>query len=154
MRSVRALSALAAVETFIVIILGKIVRLTGASTSIPDWPLAFGRLIPEMTPLVFWEWSHRLSVLIVLITMVALLVRSIWLGGKLWLYCSVSLLLLLTTGAIGGLSILYRLHWVVSTIAHALEMLFFASLVGLAVWSRMVEVERETGDRCLHIESQ
>ena len=55
MRSVKVLSIVAAIGTFGVIALGKIVRVTGASTSIPDWPLAFGQLVPKMTPLVFWN---------------------------------------------------------------------------------------------------
>ncbi len=99
MRSVRVLSTIAAVGTFFVIVLGKIVRETGASKSIPDWPLAFGRLVPEMTPLVFWEWSHRLLVLIVFITMVALIICAARLPGRLWLYCSLSLLMLLVPAA-------------------------------------------------------
>ena len=141
MRSVRVLSTIAAVGTFFVIVFGKIVRVTGASTSIPDWPLAFGRLVPQMTPLVFWEWSHRLLVLIVFITMVALIIRAARLPGRLWLYCSMSLLLLVITAVIGGVSILYRLHWVFAAIDQAFGMLFFASVVGLAVWSRLVDVE-------------
>jgi heme a synthase len=139
MRSIRVLSAIAAVGTFLVIVLGKIVRVTGASTSIPDWPLAFGRLVPEMNFLVFWEWSHRLFVLIVLLTMIALIICAARLPGKLWLYCSVSLLLLMTTALIGGLSILYPLHWVFAAADQACAMLFFASMVGLAVWSRLVD---------------
>jgi heme a synthase len=141
MRSVRALSAIAAVGTFFVIVLGKIVRATGASTSIPDWPLAFGRLVPEMTFLVFWEWSHRLFVLIVFITMAALIACALRLPGRLWLYCSTSLLLLMVPAIIGGLSILYPLHWVFAAIDQACAMLFFASVVGLAVWSRLVDPE-------------
>lgn len=142
MRSVRVLSSIAAVGTFLVIVFGKIVRATGASTSIPDWPLAFGQLVPEMTPLVFWEWSHRLLVLIVFITMLALIIRSAWLPGKLWLYCALSLLLLLIPAVIGGLSILYPpLHWAFAAIDQAGAMLFFASVVGLAVWSRMIDVD-------------
>jgi cytochrome c oxidase assembly protein subunit 15 len=138
MRSVRALSTIAAVGTFLVIVLGKIVRVTGASTSIPDWPLAFGKLIPELTPLVFWEWSHRLAVLLTVIAVVALVVRAARMPGRLWIYCSVSLLLVVLTALIGGLSILYELHWALAALDQAFAMLFFASLVGLAVWSRMV----------------
>ncbi len=143
MRSVRVLSTIAAVGTFLVIVFGKIVRVTGASTSIPDWPLAFGRLVPEMTLLVFWEWSHRLLVLVVFITVLALILRAAWLPGKLWLYCSISLLMLLVPAVIGGLSILLPLHWVFAVIDHAFAMLFFASVVGLAVWSRLVDVEAD-----------
>jgi cytochrome c oxidase assembly protein subunit 15 len=137
------LSTIVAVGTFFVIVFGKIVRVTGASTSIPDWPLAFGRLVPEMTFLVFWEWSHRLLVLIVFITMVALIIRAACLSGRLWLYCSISLLMLLIPAVIGGLSIQYRLHWVFAVIDQAFAMLFFASMVGLAVWSRLVGVEAD-----------
>ena len=140
MRSVRVLSTAAAVGTFLVIVFGKIVRVTGASTSIPDWPLAFNRLIPDMTPLVFWEWSHRLLVLIVFITLVALIIRALWLPGRLWLYCSTSLAMLLVPAIIGGLSILYPLHWVFGAIDQAFAMLFYASMVGLAVWSRLSDV--------------
>jgi heme a synthase len=143
MRSVRVLSATAAIGTFLVIVLGKIVRVTGASTSIPDWPLAFGRLVPEMNFLVFWEWSHRLCVLIVLLTMIALILCATRVAGKLWLYCSASLLLLLGAALIGGLSILYPLHWVFAAADQAFAMLFFASVVGLAVWSRMVDVDAQ-----------
>jgi cytochrome c oxidase assembly protein subunit 15 len=137
MRSVRLLSAIVTVETFLVIVFGKIVRVTGASTSIPDWPLAFGQLVPKMTPLVFWEWSHRLLALVTLVTMLVLIACAARLSARLCLYCVVSLLLLVATALIGGLSILYPLHWVFAAADQAFAMLFFASIVGLAVWSRM-----------------
>jgi heme a synthase len=137
MRSVRILSTIAAVGAFAVIVLGKIVRVTGASTSIPDWPLAYGQLVPKMTPLVFCEWTHRLCVLVVFMTMVALIACAARLRGKLWLYCVASLLMLLVPAAIGGISIQHPLHWVFAAIDQAFAMLYFASVVGLAVWSRM-----------------
>ena len=139
MRSVKVLSTVAAIGAFAVIVLGKIVHVTGASTSIPDWPLAFGRLVPTMTPLVFWEWSHRLAVLIVFVTMVALIVCAVRVSGRLGLYCLISLLVLLVPAVIGGLSILYPLHWTLIVVDHAFAMLFYASMVGLAVWAQMVE---------------
>lgn len=137
MRSVRLLSAVVAIDTFLVIVFGKIVRVTGASTSIPDWPLAFGRLVPKMTPLVFWEWSHRLLALVALVATLALVACATRVSARLCLYCSVSLLVLTATALIGGLSILHPLHWVWAAVDQAFAMLFFASMVGLAVWSRM-----------------
>jgi heme A synthase len=82
-------------------------------------------------------------VLIVFITVVALIICAARLPGRLWLYCSLSLLMLLVPALIGGLSILYPLHWVLAAIGFAFEMLFFASVVGLAVWSRLVDVEAD-----------
>lgn len=142
MKTVRILSTIAAIGTFFVIVLGKIVRVTGASDSIPDWPLAFGKLIPELTPLVFWEWTHRLFVLITVLTVIALVVRTFRMPGRLWIYCSLSLLLVVLTALIGGMSILYDLHWALAALDQAFAMLFFASLVGLVVWARMVPDER------------
>ena len=143
MRAIRVLSTIAAAGTFLVIVFGKIVRVTGASTSIPDWPLAFGRVVPEMTPLVFWEWSHRTLVLLVFITLLALLASSFRVPGRLWMYCAVSIVLILVPALIGGISILRPVHWFYLALDQAFAMLFFASLVGLAVWSRMTDVESE-----------
>jgi heme a synthase len=145
MRSVRVLSAVTAFGAFCVLVLGKIVRLTGASTSIPDWPLAFGRLVPEMTPLVFWEWSHRLCVLIVFVAMVALTIRAAWVSKGLLMYCVAALVLLLVPAAIGGVAVQRPVHWIYLAIDFASAVLFFASMVGLAVWSRMVDGDGDRG---------
>ena len=139
MRFVKVLSTVAALGAFAVIVLGKIVHVTGASTSIPDWPLAFGRLVPTMTPLVFWEWSHRLAVLIVFATMVALIVCGIRVSGRLALYCLVSLLMLLVPAVIGGLSITHPLHWTLIVVDHAFAMLFFCERGRVGGASQMVE---------------
>ena len=92
MRLVRVLSLVAAVETFLLMVMGTVVRVTGASKSIPDWPLAFGTLVPHMTPLVFLEWSHRLLVLLVVVTLVALVAAQracqAGYGCTAWLRCS------------------------------------------------------------------
>ncbi len=140
MRSVKVLSTAAAMGAFGVIVLGKIVHLLpGASTSIPDWPLAFGKLVPTMTPLVIWEWFHRLAVLIFFLTMVALIVCAARVSARLGWYCLMSLLMLLVPAVIGGLSIRHQVHWPWFVVDHAFAMLFFASMVALAVWAQMVE---------------
>jgi heme a synthase len=146
MRSVKVLSTVAAIGSFAVIVLGKIVNVTGASTSIPDWPLAFGQLVPKMTPLVFWEWTHRLAVLIVFVTTLALVVCAARVSGKLALYSAMSLVMLLVPAVIGGISILYPpLHWTWAVVDFAFAILYFASVISLAVWAHMVEQNRSRG---------
>jgi cytochrome c oxidase assembly protein subunit 15 len=46
--------------TFLLIVLGALVRARGAGLACPDWPLCFGSLVPEFDVLVAFEWTHRL----------------------------------------------------------------------------------------------
>ncbi len=45
--------------TSVLIVLGALVRAHGAGLACPDWPLCFGRAIPEFDLKVAFEWSHR-----------------------------------------------------------------------------------------------
>jgi len=61
-RSLRALSLgfLALVgATFLLIVLGALVRAHGAGLACPDWPLCFGRALPAFDLRVGFEWTHR-----------------------------------------------------------------------------------------------
>jgi heme A synthase len=46
-------------STLGLIVLGALVRAHGAGLACPDWPLCFGRVVPEMDLRVAFEWSHR-----------------------------------------------------------------------------------------------
>jgi heme A synthase len=92
-----------------------------------------------MSRLVFLEWSHRLLVLLVVVTLVALVARAARLPGTLWMYCVAALLLVVATAVLGGLSVLHGDSIATAALGQAFAMLFFASLVGLTVWTHMVE---------------
>jgi cytochrome c oxidase assembly protein subunit 15 len=45
--------------TYVLIVLGALVRANEAGLACPDWPLCFGELVPRMDVKVAFEWSHR-----------------------------------------------------------------------------------------------
>ena len=75
---VRVVAAVATSAVYLQLILGATVRHTGAALAIPDFPLAFGGLIPplESVPVVV-HFAHRLFALVVT-GAIAWLVTRIW----------------------------------------------------------------------------
>ena len=77
MKAVRVVAVLAVLFTFIQIVLGAVVRLTGSGISCPDWPLCYGLWFPTPAKLaalggidysfaqVMFEWTHRFNAAVV-----------------------------------------------------------------------------------------
>jgi cytochrome c oxidase assembly protein subunit 15 len=64
--SLRALSLVAVGAVYVQLIAGALMRHSGAGLAIPDFPLAFGRLVPPLeSPLVAVHFAHRLGALMV-----------------------------------------------------------------------------------------
>ena len=60
------LALVTATVVYAQILLGALVRHTGAALAVPDFPLAFGRLWPEITtPQVAYQMAHRLGAAVV-----------------------------------------------------------------------------------------
>jgi cytochrome c oxidase assembly protein subunit 15 len=64
--SLRTLTAVTVAAAYLQILVGALVRHTGAGLAIPDFPLAFGRLVPPLlSPLVLYDFAHRVGALVV-----------------------------------------------------------------------------------------
>jgi cytochrome c oxidase assembly protein subunit 15 len=119
--STRALTLFTAFAIYVQILLGAIVRHTGAALAIPDFPLAFGRLVPAFTSsLVAWHYAHRIGALVVSLLVVWTSVRIALRHGREPELARPAILLVALIGLqvfLGALTIL-TLRAVVPTTAH------------------------------------
>jgi cytochrome c oxidase assembly protein subunit 15 len=73
----RGAATLATIVVFIQLFLGAVMRHTGAGLAIPDFPLAFGRLLPPLVEsAVVIHFSHRIGALLVTAAIATLALRA------------------------------------------------------------------------------
>jgi len=128
---------LLAVSTLFLVIAGASVTSNQAGLSVPDWPLSYGQVMPEMKGGVFYEHGHRMIASTVGFLTVILAVwlwraeRRAWLR-RLGLIAVVAVIL---QGVLGGMTVLFLLPRAVS-ISHAcLAQLFFSTTVAIALFT-------------------
>src|SRR5437016_10037704 len=126
-----------AVCTLLLLTAGALVTSNEAGLSVPDWPLSYGKVMPDMVGGVRFEHGHR---------MVATTVGLLTIGMLIWLWRAdrrpwmrklglAALAAVVIQGLLGGLTVLMLLPPPVS-ISHAcLAQLFFATTVAIAVFT-------------------
>lgn len=145
------LAKLAATATFILLVIGGTVNPTGSSLACPEPTLVcHGQLFPPMVGGVFYEHGHRLAAMTVGLLQIALTVllfrrRANHKGyGKL---AFILLGLVVAQGALGAITVKYKLPWFISTGHLLLGMSYFATLIYTAFRTRpapsVVEMQRQ-----------
>lgn len=135
--------------TYVLIVLGALVRAHGAGLACPDWPLCFGEVIPEFDFEVAFEWGHRVlagSVGLVFLGLGIATLRQPGLGRALRAGLVVAAILLAVQIVLGGLTVLELLaSWTVTS--HLVTGNAFAlALVLLARrLFRLADPDREAG---------
>jgi len=135
-RLFRAFAVTTAVAAYLLVLLGGLVRITGAGLACPDWPLCHGRLVPPLEGLVLIEYGHRLlaasvSALVLLTAVLAWRARRAVPGaGRLALAV---LLLVAVQIVLGGLTVKWRLTPGLVATHLGVAMLFLAGLLAQAV---------------------
>jgi heme A synthase len=133
----RRISLLAVGFTFVLVILGGVVRVTGSGLGCPDWPFCYGKVIPPLESKAIIEYTHRFvaSVIVgplILLTFVIVLVghrRERW----LLLPTTLAVVLLIIQGLLGGVTVLTELPGGIVALHLAVAQALLACLVLIMV---------------------
>ncbi len=136
-RGLHTFSVLTAAATFFLIVAGGLVTSHDAGLSVPDWPLSFGQVMPEMVGGVFWEHGHRMvatTVGLLTIILCAWLWRSDPRGWMRRLGVA-ALVVVVLQGVLGGVTVLFQLPVAISVLHACLAQAFFCITVSIAVFT-------------------
>jgi heme a synthase len=136
-RGLHAFALLLAGATFVLIFVGGLVKSTGSELSVPDWPLAFGKLIPSLQGGVLFEYSHRVAAGMVSILTLAMMVWAILREPRRWVrtLAIVAFALVITQAVLGGITVLFLIPLPIAMAHTATANAFFCVVVALAIFT-------------------
>ena len=117
------------------LVAGAMVTSTGSGLAVPDWPLSFGKLMPQMQGGVFYEHGHRMvattigMLTIILAAWTSKVEPRTWVRRLTW----GALGLVVLQGVVGGVTVLLRLPVWTSALHACLAQGFFLVIVFLAL---------------------
>jgi cytochrome c oxidase assembly protein subunit 15 len=136
-RALHLFAVICAIATFILIFVGGLVTSTGSALAVPDWPLAYGRLVPKLVGGVRFEYGHRVvagvvvMLTIVLASWIAMVERRSWVRKTAFAAAGVIVL----QAILGGITVLYLLPLPVA-VAHAgTAQALFCLMVAMALFT-------------------
>ena len=147
-RALRRLTVATAVATYLLIVMGGVVRVTGSGLGCGDkdqWPLCRGNLLPPLEQTALIEFTHR-WVAAVATTLVCVLFAVVWLRyrhvRRLRNGISVVLLLFVVQIILGAITVEFNLPSGVIMIHLANALLLLGALMWIAVTTAMAGSER------------
>jgi heme a synthase len=121
-------------STILLLMAGALVTSNDAADSVPDWPLAYHKIIPPLIGGIRYEFAHRVvaAIVAILATILAISLtrarerRSVQQLG--W----VSFALVLAQAGLGALRVVYHHPQVIATVHATVAQIFFITTVVLA----------------------
>ncbi|MGB9336581.1 MAG: COX15/CtaA family protein, partial [Candidatus Acidiferrales bacterium] len=123
--------------TVLLLMAGALVTSNDAADSVPDWPLAYGKIIPPLVGGIRYEFTHRVVAFIVAMLATAL---AIWLAGTEkrtavrrlgW----TSLALVVAQALLGAARVKLGHHPLIATFHATVAQIFFLTTVALALYT-------------------
>jgi heme a synthase len=128
---------LSAAATFLLLVIGGTVNPTGSSLACPEPTLVcHGQLFPPMVGGVFYEHGHRLAAMTVGFLQIALTFLLLRRRPEKKVLAWGLLGMVILQGALGAITVKYKLPWFVSTGHLVLGMSYFATLIYTAFVTR------------------
>lgn len=141
-----------AVCTLFLVVAGASVTSKEAGLSVPDWPLSYGQVMPQMTGGVFFEHGHRMVATAVGFMTIILAVWIARVETRNWMkkLGFIALAAVIVQGLLGGLTVKLMLPPAVSVSHACLAQLFFSLTVAIALftsksWLQGPEIVEDNG---------
>ena len=139
----RALVYGSLLASFLVVVWGGIVRVTGSGLGCPDWPLCHGQFLPSLDPATRIEWFHRFLAIASGLTVAGMVLWTFvsYRADRRVFWLAVAIAVLYPLQAVlGGITVVLELppEWVTVHLANA--ELLLATLTVLAVVVRWPSV--------------
>jgi cytochrome c oxidase assembly protein subunit 15 len=142
--------------TFTLIFVGGLVTSTGSALAVPDWPLAYGHLIPKLEGGVRFEYGHRVVAGVVVILTAILATWSWYSEPRRWVrnIALAAFGLVIVQAILGGITVLLLLPLAIAVAHAATAQAFFCLIVAMAVFTNprfAGAAAPKSGDRPAHI---
>src|SRR5208283_1970872 len=136
-RGLHRFAVLTAGATFCLIFIGGLVTSTGSALAVPDWPLAFGKLIPAWQGGIRFEYGHRLAAGTVVILTLILMAWAWRAEPRRWVRQLVMLAfgLIIVQAILGGITVLFELPLAIAVTHAATAQALFCLMVSIAIFT-------------------
>lgn len=136
-RALHRFAMLAAGATFCLIFVGGLVTSTGSALAVPDWPLAFGKLIPAWQGGIRFEFGHRVVAGLVIILTLGLMIWVLAVERRRWVRNTAlaAFGLIVAQAVLGGITVLFELPLAIAVTHAATAQAFFCVMVALAIFT-------------------